>query len=193
MIISHKYKFVCLNPPKTGSGFRENTLKECADVSRSTHKPLKLRHWSSCQASNYIKSINKDPNDYYWFTFVRNPWERMVSWVNMIQNHALESGNSENIDREKSILQYPIRNQFKDYIYRDGKLLDFIGSLENITEDMKFILKKLNINIKVDSFQAKYKKDFKDEIRDNMSRKTIEIISNLEKEVIEMKNYKFGE
>jgi len=191
MIISHKYKFVCLNPPKTGSGFREKTLKECADVSVITHRPLKLRHWSSCQASNYIKSINKDPNDYYWFTFVRNPWERMVSWVNMNKNHKLKSGNSENIDSEESILQDLIQNQFKDYIYRDGKLLDFIGSIENITEDLNFVLNKLNINIPVGTQKDKYKKDFKDDIRDNMSRETIELISNVEKEVIEMKKYTF--
>jgi len=192
MIISHKYKFVCLNPPKTGSGFREQLLKECADVSIITHEPLKLRHWNSTQASNYIKSINKDPNDYYWFTFVRNPWERMISWLNMRKNHIILKGkNLEYIDSDKLIVETLEENQFKDYIYRDGKLLDFIGSLENITEDLNFVLNKLNINIPIGSRKDKYIKDFKDDIRDNMSWKTMEMISNVEKEVIEMKKYKF--
>ena len=191
MILSHKYKFVCLNPPKTGSGFREKTLRDHADVCIITHKKEKLRHWSSLQASNYIKSINKDPNDYYWFTFVRNPWERMISWVNMRKNHILNGKNSENIDSNKFIVETLEEHQFKDYIYRDGKLLEFIGSLENITEDLNFVLNKLNINIPISTRKDKYKKDFKDDIRDNMSRKTIELISNVEKEVIEMKKYKF--
>jgi len=191
MILSHKYKFVCLNPPKTGSGFREQLLKKYADVSITTHEPLKLRHWNSTQASNYIKSINKDPNDYYWFTFVRNPWERMISWVNMRKNHILNGKNSENIDSNKFIVETLEEHQFKDYIYRDGKLLEFIGSLENITEDLNFVLNKLNINIPISTRKDKYKNDFKDDIRDNMSLKTIEMVSNVEKEVIEMKKYKF--
>ena len=191
MILSHKYKFVCLNPPKTGSGFREQLLKKYADVSIITHEPLKLRHWNSTQASNYIKSINKDPNDYYWFTFVRNPWERMISWVNMRKNHILNGKNLENIDSNKFIVENLEEYQFKDYIYRDGKLLEFIGSLENITEDLNFVLNKLNINIPISTRKDKYKNDFKDDIRDNMSLKTIEMVSNVEKEVIEMKKYKF--
>ena len=191
MILSHKYKFVCLNPPKTGSGFREKTLKEYADVSIITHEHEKLRHWSSCQASNYIKNLNKDPNDYYWFTFVRNPWERLISWLNMRKNHILKHKNLENIDSNKFIVETLEENHLKDYIYRDGKLLDFIGSIENITEDLSFVLNKLNIDIPISSRKDKYIKDFKDDIRDNMSRKTIELISNVEKEVIEMKKYKF--
>jgi len=60
MILSHEYKFVCLNPPKTGTGFRETTLIDYSDVNVEKHKPQRRRHWTSTQASNYIKSINKD-------------------------------------------------------------------------------------------------------------------------------------
>jgi len=191
MILSHKYKFVCLNPPKTGSGFREKTLTEYADVQTKTHPSLKLRHWNSTQASNYIKSINKDPNDYYWFTFVRNPWERMISWVNMRKNHILKGKNLENVDSDESILKTLEENQFKDYIYRDGKLLDFIGSIENITEDLSFVLNKLNINIPIGTRKDKYIKNFKDEIRRGLTPELIKKIADSEKEVIEMKHYKF--
>jgi hypothetical protein len=191
MIISHKYKFVCLNPPKTGSGFREKLLRQYADVSIITHKSSNLRHWNSTQASNYIKSINKDPNDYYWFTFVRNPWERIISWVNMRKNHILNGKNLENVDSDESILDILERNQFKDYIYRDGKLLDFIGSIENITKDLSFVLNKLNINIPIGTEKDKYIKNFKDEIRRKLTPELIKKIADLEKEVIEMKHYKF--
>lgn len=191
MILSHKYKFVCLNPPKTGSGFREKILLKYSDASILTN--LKVRHWNSTKASDYIKSINKDPNDYYWFTFVRNPWERIISWANMAKNQSLKKRTSKNIDIEKFVLKTLKRNNFKNYIYRDGKLLDFIGSLENITEDFNFVLNKLNINIYIGTAKAKYRKNFKDEIRRELTPELIKKIADLEKEVIEMKNYKFNE
>ena len=191
MILSHKHKFVCLNPPKTGSGFREKMLKEYTDVSVITHESLKLRHWSSSQASDYIKSINKDPNDYYWFTFVRNPWERMISWINMIQNHNLKNKESVTIDVEKFITGTIKENNFKNYIYRDGELLDFIGSFENITEDISFVLNKLKLDIEIDSKKDKYKCNFKDEIRSKMSKELVKIIADVEKEVIDMKKYTY--
>lgn len=190
MILSHKYKFVCLNPPKTGSGFRERTLKEYADLSIKTNKTLKLRHWNSSEASNYIKSINKNPNDYYWFTFVRNPLERIVSWINMRQNNALRSIT---IDVKEFTEECLMKNPLKNYIYRDGKLLDFIGSLENITEDLNFVLNKLNIDLEVTEKKAKkdtYKKQYKEKIRDRISREVIEMIADAEKEIIKMKGYK---
>ena len=192
MILSHKYKFVCLNPPKTGSGFRENLLKDYADVSINTHRTLKLRHWNSTQASNYIKNLNKDPNDYYWFTFVRNPWERIISWVNMQQNHCLKREQPKIRDYNDMIIKLFNRNQFKKYIYRDGKLLDFIGSIENITEDLSFVLNKLNINIAIGTRKDKYIKNFKDEIRRELTPELIKKIADLEKEVIEMKKYTFS-
>lgn len=187
MILSHKYKFVCLNPPKTGTGFRERTLREYADVSILSHKSLKLRHWDSTQASNYIKSINRNPNDYYWFTFVRDPLERIVSWINMRQNNSLRSIN---VDVNDFVIKYLRENPLKNYIYRDGKLLDFIGSLENITEDLNFVLCKLDIDLKIGTKKDKYKKDFKEEIRSRMSGGLIKMIADAEKEIIKMKGYK---
>ena len=198
MILSHKYKFVCLNPPKTGSGFREDLLANFADVSLITHgdinsgNVLGVRHLTSTQASNYIKSINKDPNDYYWFTFVRNPWERVVSWINMIRNHSLRDECPYLTKDEKSIIDSIIEhNKFKEYIYRDGKLLDFIGSIENMTEDLIFVLNKLKINIPIVPRKDKYLKNFKNEIRRGFTPELVKKIADSEKEVIEMKNYKF--
>lgn len=198
MILSHKYKFVCLNPPKTGSGFRELLLKDYADVSIFTHereylRHLPLRHWTSCQASNYIKNLNKDPDDYYWFTFVRNPWERIISWLNMLKILDIENGTEDNYDIESFIVSNYENPKllFKNYMYRDGKLLDFIGSIENITEDLSFVLNKLNIDIPIGTHRDQYKKDFKKEIKKELSPKVIKMIADVEKEVIEMKNYKF--
>ena len=189
MILSHKHKFVCLNPPKTGSGFREKILEKYSDISVVFHGEQEYRHLTSLQASSFIKTINKDPNDYYWFTFVRNPWERMVSWVNMIQNHALKQGKPTITNANKNIIELLNRNKFKDYIYRDGKLLDFIGSLENITEDIGFVANKLKLDIEIGTRKDKYKCNFKDEIRSKMSKGLVKMIADAEKEVIAMKKY----
>lgn len=197
MILSHRYKFVCLNPPKTGTGFRERLLSKYTDLSVliGGRKQKKIRHWTSSQASKYIKDLNRDPNDYYWFTFVRNPWERMISWVNMDRNNLLEQKEIKNISVEESIasrMKFLHNKGFKNYIYRDSKLLNFIGSFENMTEDLNFVLNRLNIDVTVDTIKDVYIKDFKKEIRDKLSSRTIKTISEIEKEVIEIKKYTFN-
>ena len=58
MILSHKHKFVCLNPPKTGSGFREKILEKYSDISVIFHGEQEHRHLTSLQASSFIKTIN---------------------------------------------------------------------------------------------------------------------------------------
>ena len=191
MILSHKYKFVCLNPQKTGTGFRETTLTNYTDVGIDSHLSLELRHWKPSEASNYLESVNKDPNDYYWFTFVRNPWERMISWMNMHQNFLLQNGESLKYDTKKFMKNCLQRHNFTNYIYRDGKLLDFIGSLENISDDFNYVLNKLDIHVNLGTRQDAYKKNFKNEIRRTLSQEDIKAIAEIEKEVIEMKKYTF--
>ena len=57
---------------------------------------------------------------------------------------------SENISIEERIVNRINSHRiFKRYLYRDGKLLDFIGSIENITEDLRFVLDKLNVSIDI--------------------------------------------
>ena len=115
----------------------------------------------------------------------------MISWVNMKKNKSLDKGVSVDIDIEDFISRTLKQNSFKNYIYRDGQLLDFVGSLENITEDLRFILNKLNIDADIGFRKDKYIKNFKEEIRSQLSQKTIDLILCAEKEVIDMKNYSF--
>lgn len=109
----------------------------------------------------------------------------------MQSNHGIKNGNEYNHDVESFIVGKLKHNLFKNYIYRDGKLLDFIGSLENISDDFNYVLNKLDIHVNLGTRQDAYKKDFKNEIRRTLSQEDIKAIAEIEKEVIEMKKYTF--
>ena len=53
MIVSHTYKYVCLNPPKTGSGFRERHLRNYSDksiiLSNIKHSERHLKYTDVCE------------------------------------------------------------------------------------------------------------------------------------------------
>ena len=89
MIVSHKYKYVCLNPPKTGTGFREKYLYNYCDISWINSlidaKPP-LRHSIYSDTCKFFQQYGWNIHDYYIFTFVRNPWWRYASWYNMLLN-----------------------------------------------------------------------------------------------------------
>ena len=81
--------------------------------------------------------------DYFKFTFVRNPWDRVVSWYkNVLEDpvHRQRFGISETCSlREFLALEHPnwsLQPQLHWIRERDGRIpLDFIGRFENLHRD----------------------------------------------------------
>ena len=84
MIISHKPKFIFVHIPRTGGTSTREVLKNYGGVRYISHEKLsdlkrvKLDHQKEKAAG--IENLNlEDTKDYFKWTRVRNPWDRLVS------------------------------------------------------------------------------------------------------------------
>ena len=66
-MINHKHRFIYTKISKTASGSIHGALKNIEG--KKTH----------CNHYHILDDINQRTKDYFKFTFVRNPWERLVS------------------------------------------------------------------------------------------------------------------
>jgi Sulfotransferase family len=126
------------------------------------------RHWG------YTRILAEVPEwaDWWSFGFVRNPWDRMVSWWSMVvdMRDKLEAGDPEatklyEVNRKgwDPILQYA--NDFDAFVLRgtdevprlsrpqiakltdrnSGRQVDFIGRQENFMVDLNVVREKLGL------------------------------------------------
>ncbi len=147
-------------------------------------------------------------NEYFKFSFVRNPWDRLVSAY-----FFMKSGGAHKKDRDwadQNLVTFPdfstfvleglhlpsiqtwphFRPQVEFLKGQNGKIeLDFIGRFENIQDDFNYIRERLGasrellyIN-KTKTKRAPYLTYYTDEMR--------EIAAELYKEDIEVFNYQF--
>ncbi len=143
-MVSHKYKCIFVEVPKTGS----------TSVRAILGKPLRphLNLWE-----------NKRLMESYWtqrggrknrkFGFVRNPWDRVVSLYE--RTEAQQMRNEMTFDEFVDWIQYssstcihssPHRYQLDWFVDPNGKVLaDFIGKFERLEEDWAVIAEKLGI------------------------------------------------
>lgn len=170
MILSLSKKFICLNPPKTGTGYREYMFSDYADfyvegISQSMRDIVnlnlfdnlhKFRHLNLKDCLSLLSNYNLNPDDFYIFTFVRNPWRRAESWYNMIINQAINKQperENEIIDSRLNIDAFNLYTKRNDhslsaYLSCEERDVDFCGKLENIDEDFSTLSALLNINPK---------------------------------------------
>jgi len=160
MVINNTYKFLFVHIQKTAGISIRESLKEIKDT-----KNFYYPHYM-------INLVEEDLSEYFKFCFVRNPWDRMLSWYNMMLNKNIHNDFSEyilsnslnfsqfldlkNIIYEKNELEYDGITPYPKCLYfnqldyisdHDGNIIiDFIGRFENINEDYKNILLKIGVN-----------------------------------------------
>jgi len=173
MIISNKYKFVFVHIPRTGGFSVDNAMaKHLGEKDFYTNQYIRPRPpLAQPSGRNYhlkLRNINElDKNkykNYYKFTFVRNPYERMVSlysFFSQMNNHKpqndFESFKDWVTERNNIInptLRVETQNRWKnvpqlDYLLdKDNNIgVDFVGRTENFADDLTSVVQHLGIPV----------------------------------------------
>ena len=158
MLVNHIHKFLFVHIQKTAGLSITDSLMQIAGTQSLGYQHSFINLLDLHQYSGYFK-----------FCFVRNPYDRLVSWYNMMINHGVDNdfsrymmkgrNFSEFLDRteiiyeadpkEKANGEYPKSIAFNqlDYITdREGKIaVDFIGRFENLENDFRLICLRLDI------------------------------------------------
>ncbi len=156
-MISFKKKFIFVHVPKTGGTSIEHALRAYSD-GYSGHRTLKS------QIQTVIES-GENPDEYYKFGVVRNPWDIVVSHYFYIK---MEKSYWHSNDGTTTYGKHPdhdfVKNlSFKKFVYalRDGKIknkktrksqsywlndeLDYIIRFENLSAGYKKVCEDIGI------------------------------------------------
>jgi hypothetical protein len=136
--IDHIKKIVYIHIPKTGGTTIEKIF---------FNKNSSSEHITITEYSNYY--------DYFIFSFVRNPYTRIIS----VYNYFINGGNKSLGDKNIINRDVDINNFLKEYnetnlkflktqysYLQDSKNIDFVGRYENFDNDLKQICNSTNTN-----------------------------------------------
>jgi hypothetical protein len=206
MIISHQHKFIFFAIPKTGTHSIRFALRP--HLGNEDEEQVGLFHQSKLNTIDFyrrdghltvadIKPFISDEiwNSYYKFSFVRNPWDRLISTF-FFRNRNLPlqpeliipyiKKKLEDKDFEASLFYKSQAN----YLVDENKNLaiDFIGKTETMQADFEKICQKIGIeptilDQKNQSVHHHYKSYYDDDLK--------ELIASVYKKDIALFNYSF--
>jgi len=226
-MISHKHKCIFVHIPKTAGQSIEDIFLRLNGLDFNTRSPLLLKpnkdpklgpeRLAHLTASEYIKYSyipEGSFNSYFKFSFVRNPWARLLSefiWKKKINsqmknklkdkicldynaisfNSWLSTVNSIKTDDEFCDSIRHILPQYDFTFDANGNsLVDFIGKFENLQEDFNIICDKIKIPqqqlLHLNKTQHKHYTEYYDD-------ETRSIVAEKYAKDIEYFGYKFGE
>jgi len=214
MIISHSKKFVFVHIQKNaGTSITKYLAKYqtyqdivlgCThfgnEVMPLYHKKFNLHKHS--QAKN-IRNIMGDEtwSKYFSFSFVRNPYDRMVSLYNWCRKGKFDFPICKEAINAKDFSQFirgecfqSLPQQLEYLSNNKGDIIvDFVGKQENIQADFDRVCKKLQIpNINMSKFKHNVRVRSHDNYQDYYtSKEDIEIVKNKFASDIKFFEYKF--
>ena len=125
---------------------------------------------------------------YFKFAFVRNPWDRLVSWYHMCMQRAAENKFSRYIKEHAptfedfvtktttGIAEKTTYNQL-DYVTdeKGDVIVDFIGRYETLHEELSLVKARLNLSFELPhvnkSDHKNYREYYTDETRDIVAQR----------------------
>jgi len=167
MLLDKERKFLFIHIPKTaGTSIRNNIAQLTNKEEPYSETDMELKHKSTI----LLKKEMDDWDDLYKFTFIRNPYDRMVSFytfyklprvlpfVARTRQKAIELSFPDWIKYLKAKSHTKLgyhpprkipmwRRPQVDFVY-DGteQIVDFVGRYENLTEDHRYICKHLELD-----------------------------------------------
>lgn len=160
-MISYKHKCLFIHIPKVAGQSIELFFLNLSNLDWSTREnlllkpnknpkkgPPRLAHLKSHEYIDLGHVSKNDFNNFYKFSFVRNPWDRVVSLYKFSKIN-----QSVSFKRfVKSILPKLVKDQEwfygkqHDFIYHENQLnVDFVGKFENLHHDFSTVCNQLNI------------------------------------------------
>lgn len=131
MVYSDEYKFIYLAISRTASGTIQDHLQKYGIRNRDRAPES---HINAIQTRELLGEERW--NNYFKFTFVRNPWDRAVSlyhWKKNFGSHGYIYFHQFNERTQHDIL-------YHEYLLIDGKpVMNFIGKYETLKEDLNKI------------------------------------------------------
>jgi hypothetical protein len=202
--INHNLKAIFVHVPKNGGSYISEILNKyygfknfylhrpdhklfCYGRDRSVDKHENkihgtLMYYKSSKYINKIMNMDKNKWDtYFIFTFVRNPYDRIVSGWNYVNRYKIPFKNYININKNTNSYDYwhVFMSQSRHLIDNNGKInVQYIGKFEEMENDLKIILNKLGINNIIHTPFLKNNKNHKRYIEyyDNDSLEKVNII-----------------
>jgi len=162
-VICHHYKTVFVHVPKTAGQSVEQVFLELLDLTWETRAPLLLRkntvpelgppRLAHLTAEDYVryKYMTREQFDsYFKFAFVRNPWDRMVSYYKYLDE-------SSDLGFKQYLMDSFLTEMWKDmswfvrpqssFLYDDDDqlLVDYVGRFENLQADFNKVCERIGI------------------------------------------------
>ena len=144
-MINHQHKFLFIHIPRTGGSSIESQFNYKENKEKN-------KHWTLHDWKNHLS--DEGLKDYFKFSFVRNPWDFMVSKYKDIWFTSKHPGGPIG-ERAGKSLKYFLEHYknpshekgetFHDYF--DPEQIDFIGRFENRENDLGYISKKIGATI----------------------------------------------
>ena len=196
--INHDKKYIFIRTAKTAS---TSTLAYLFTLSGHSYLKVKYPYDPNHIPSSFIKdNFPEYFNDYFKFTFVRNPWDRMVSIWRMSFSYHHNTPDFKNYvksiptfewmevsDFEKPQNEVWLHKYSSMYEFTQGS--DFIGKLENLQEDFNTVCDKIGIPRQQLPHKNKSKHKHYTEYYDDETR---EIVAEKYAKDIEYFGYEFG-
>jgi hypothetical protein len=203
-MISHKEKFVFIHIPKTAGTSLEIALEdESCTFKRGqwSKKPMgfnaPLNHLTITQIQQSKELSVNDFNSFFKFTFVRNPWDKVISECFCGQIQLVFKNCTtikEKIKKVCELAKTPCGyanhcKPQKQFVIHENFKIDFIGRFENLQEDYSSVCRQLNIEKKELTHKNKSKKKPYQEYFD---QETIDLVAKTYEEDIKYFGYNFN-
>ena len=190
----NKKKIIFVHIPKTaGISLMKSIF---GDVTLESHRSV----------SFYKQVFGNRYSEFFTFTIVRNPWDRLYSaykflqkgGINIHDKNAFETHLSTYKDFEDFVLKglnekiiWEIMHLIPQYEFvcdKNGRIIvDYVGRFESLQEDIASLSKKINLEVVMDHHNYNKKKDY----REAYTKEMIEKVHHIYQKDIDVFEYSF--